>query len=175
MFQHCRVSFAASNRRRHRPMMIATATNRLGSYPVCAKKQRPCLPERRMGHFSFVKARRKAVSHCLLCKCTTGLCIFGMSCSSLSPSPSQVGQKDVSPPEAFRDVQMAKHLLGRHKGKVSHCKIILGSSGYGFAEPYLIHDSLTSLVLHYKEVSLAEHNEDLDVRLTFPVTVAPHR
>jgi hypothetical protein len=41
--------------------------------------------------------------------------------------------------------------------------------GFGFAEPYCIYESLTSLVLHYSKTSLEEHNEDLRTTLKFPV------
>lgn len=42
-------------------------------------------------------------------------------------------------------------------------------TGYGFAEPYFIHDTLKGLVLHYKETSLVEHNDLLDITLDYPV------
>ena len=52
---------------------------------------------------------------------------------------------------------------------VGHCKIERHESGFGFAEPYYIHETLKDLVLHYQEISLAEHNDDLDLTLMYPV------
>jgi len=52
---------------------------------------------------------------------------------------------------------------------VVHCKIEQRDTGYGFAEPYFIHETLTDLVLHYRETSLVEHNDSLDVLLEFPL------
>lgn len=54
-------------------------------------------------------------------------------------------------------------------GKTGHCVIEKRPTGYGFAEPYFIHESLLELVLHYRETSLHEHNEQLDVTLAFPL------
>jgi len=42
-------------------------------------------------------------------------------------------------------------------------------TGYGFAEPYFIHETLRDLVMYYRETTLVEHNEILDVTLKFPV------
>lgn len=50
-----------------------------------------------------------------------------------------------------------------------HCKIDKKETGFGFAEPYYIHESLMDLVLHYKETTLVEHNDILDVMLKYPV------
>ncbi|XP_059145678.1 phosphatidylinositol 3-kinase regulatory subunit gamma-like isoform X2 [Physella acuta] len=55
------------------------------------------------------------------------------------------------------------------RGVIGHCKIYHSESGYGFAEPYLIFQSLKDLVLHYYNTSLAEHNNDLDICLLYPV------
>ena len=55
------------------------------------------------------------------------------------------------------------------KNVVAHCKIDRRSTGFGFAERYYVHESLTSLVRHYRVVSLIEHNELLDVTLAHPV------
>lgn len=52
---------------------------------------------------------------------------------------------------------------------VVHCKIDKKETGFGFAEPYYIHESLMDLVLHYKETTLVEHNDILDVMLKYPV------
>jgi len=42
-------------------------------------------------------------------------------------------------------------------------------TGYGFAEPYFIHETLRDLVMYYRETTLVEHNEILDVTLKLPV------
>lgn len=52
---------------------------------------------------------------------------------------------------------------------IGHCKIESRDSGFGFAEPYYIHETLKALVLHYQETSLAEHNDELDLTLKCPV------
>ncbi|XP_054715372.1 phosphatidylinositol 3-kinase regulatory subunit alpha-like [Uloborus diversus] len=59
-------------------------------------------------------------------------------------------------------------------GKVGHCIIYRTERGYGFAEPYNIHPSLKSLVLHYAETSLEEHNDTLKTTLAYPVLSDPH-
>ena len=51
---------------------------------------------------------------------------------------------------------------------VNHCIIYHTERGYGFAEPYNIHESLDSLVLHYAQNSLEEHNESLTATLAYP-------
>lgn len=51
---------------------------------------------------------------------------------------------------------------------VNHCIIYHTERGYGFAEPYNIHESLDSLVLHYAQNSLEEHNESLTTTLAYP-------
>jgi len=43
------------------------------------------------------------------------------------------------------------------------------NTGYGFAEPYFIHETLHDLVMYYRETTLVEHNEILDVTLKNPV------
>jgi len=58
---------------------------------------------------------------------------------------------------------------GRAKDIVAHCKIERRPTGYGFAEPYHVHESLKALVRHYRRVSLVEHNPLLDVTLALPV------
>ena len=50
-----------------------------------------------------------------------------------------------------------------------HCKIDQHKTGFGFAEPYFIHETLKDLVRYYSEVSLVEHNDVLDVTLQYPV------
>ena len=54
-------------------------------------------------------------------------------------------------------------------GSINHCIVEEKSTGYGFAEPFYIHESLMSLVLHYRETSLIEHNDMLDITLRYPV------
>ena len=61
----------------------------------------------------------------------------------------------------------------RCRGVVGHCKILKRETGYGFADPYFIFPSVRDLVLHYHRTSLAEHNNDLDICLLYPVR-APH-
>ncbi|XP_051171455.1 phosphatidylinositol 3-kinase regulatory subunit alpha isoform X2 [Leptopilina boulardi] len=53
-------------------------------------------------------------------------------------------------------------------GTVNHCIIYGTERGYGFAEPYNIHQTLKHLVLHYAQNSLEEHNESLTTTLAFP-------
>ncbi|XP_074640608.1 phosphatidylinositol 3-kinase regulatory subunit alpha-like [Tubulanus polymorphus] len=52
---------------------------------------------------------------------------------------------------------------------VGHCVIQKRDTGYGFADPYFVHNTLQDLVLHYRQTSLAEHNDQLDVQLLYPV------
>lgn len=54
-------------------------------------------------------------------------------------------------------------------GDAKHCVIYKTTSGYGFAEPYNLYSSLKDLVLHYKNVSLVQHNDHLNVTLAYPV------
>uniref|UniRef100_UPI0037E8AE8E phosphatidylinositol 3-kinase regulatory subunit alpha-like isoform X2 n=1 Tax=Semicossyphus pulcher TaxID=241346 RepID=UPI0037E8AE8E len=54
-------------------------------------------------------------------------------------------------------------------GEVKHCVINKTSTGYGFAEPYNLYNSLKELVLHYQHTSLVQHNDSLNVTLAFPV------
>ncbi|XKL65500.1 hypothetical protein PGB90_008920 [Kerria lacca] len=54
-------------------------------------------------------------------------------------------------------------------GTVNHCIIYETPRGYGFAEPYNIYSSLKSLVLHYSQNSLEEHNDVLTTTLAYPV------
>lgn len=51
----------------------------------------------------------------------------------------------------------------------NHCLIYETDKGYGFALPYNIYDSLMSLVLHYAQNSLEEHNDALTTTLKYPV------
>ncbi|KAJ6216857.1 hypothetical protein RDWZM_008014, partial [Blomia tropicalis] len=53
--------------------------------------------------------------------------------------------------------------------KVYHCLIIKTERGYGFSEPYDIHQTLTNLVLHYSQTSLEEHNDNLTTTLKYPI------
>ncbi|XP_070196149.1 phosphatidylinositol 3-kinase regulatory subunit alpha-like [Littorina saxatilis] len=59
------------------------------------------------------------------------------------------------------------------RGQVGHCKILRRDTGYGFADPYFIFPSLRDLVMHYHRTSLAEHNNELDVCLLYPVRSTP--
>lgn len=54
-------------------------------------------------------------------------------------------------------------------GDAKHCVIYKTTSGYGFAEPYNLYSSLKDLVLHYKNASLVQHNDHLNVTLAYPV------
>lgn len=54
-------------------------------------------------------------------------------------------------------------------GDAKHCVIYKTVTGYGFAEPYNLYSSLKDLVLHYKNVSLVQHNDHLNVTLAHPV------
>ncbi|XP_054710590.1 phosphatidylinositol 3-kinase regulatory subunit alpha-like isoform X2 [Uloborus diversus] len=53
-------------------------------------------------------------------------------------------------------------------GVVGHCLIHKTENGVGFAEPYHAFPTLKSLVLHYAQTSLEEHNESLKTTLTYP-------
>uniref|UniRef100_A0A3B4AXJ9 Uncharacterized protein n=1 Tax=Periophthalmus magnuspinnatus TaxID=409849 RepID=A0A3B4AXJ9_9GOBI len=58
-------------------------------------------------------------------------------------------------------------------GDTKHCVICKTATGYGFAEPYNLYSSLKDLVLHYKNVSLVQHNDHLNVTLAYPVLAHP--
>jgi len=60
-------------------------------------------------------------------------------------------------------------VLNSAKDIVAHCKIERRPTGYGFAEPYHVHESLKALVHYYRLESLFEHNPLLDVTLALPV------
>ena len=53
--------------------------------------------------------------------------------------------------------------------QIAHCLIYQYDGLYGFAEPYFIHGTLRDLVLHYRETSLFEHNDELDTTLRVPI------
>lgn len=55
------------------------------------------------------------------------------------------------------------------EGEVKHCVIYSTPRGFGFAEPYNLYSSLKDLVLHYRQASLVQHNDSLNVRLAYPV------
>ncbi|XP_072220618.1 phosphatidylinositol 3-kinase regulatory subunit beta isoform X2 [Leuresthes tenuis] len=55
------------------------------------------------------------------------------------------------------------------EGDTKHCVIYKTATGYGFAEPYNLYSSLKDLVLHYKNISLVQHNDQLNVNLAYPV------
>lgn len=52
---------------------------------------------------------------------------------------------------------------------VNHCIIYGTERGYGFAEPFNVFESLKTLIIHYSQKSLEEHNEVLRTTLTYPV------
>ncbi|XP_033127311.1 phosphatidylinositol 3-kinase regulatory subunit alpha-like [Anneissia japonica] len=54
-----------------------------------------------------------------------------------------------------------------------HCRINFTPTGYGFAEPYNLYKTLKELVLAYQESSLAQHNDELDTTLAYPVHGPP--
>lgn len=54
-------------------------------------------------------------------------------------------------------------------GITNHCIIYETPKGFGFAIPYNTFSSLLSLVLHYAESSLEEHNDVLNTTLKYPV------
>jgi len=56
--------------------------------------------------------------------------------------------------------------------QIAHCLIYRQDGLYGFAEPYYIHQTLRDLVLHYRETSLFEHNDELDTTLRIPIGMA---
>ncbi|XP_044016208.1 phosphatidylinositol 3-kinase regulatory subunit alpha isoform X2 [Aphidius gifuensis] len=51
---------------------------------------------------------------------------------------------------------------------INHCIIYATERGFGFAEPYNIHESLVHLVKHYAQNSLEEHNDQLKTTLAYP-------
>lgn len=53
--------------------------------------------------------------------------------------------------------------------EVVHCKIERRDTGFGFSAPFCTHRTLPDLVQHYRNKSLVEHNEMLDVSLKYPV------
>src|SRR5262249_47110798 len=46
-------------------------------------------------------------------------------------------------------------------------------SGFGFADPYYIFPTLKSLVLHYRDNTMIEHNDALDITLKYPLLAPP--
>lgn len=54
-------------------------------------------------------------------------------------------------------------------GTTNHCIVYETKRGYGFAIPYNIYETLTTLVLHYAHNSLEEHNDVLCTTLKHPV------
>lgn len=54
-------------------------------------------------------------------------------------------------------------------GHTNHCIVYETKRGYGFAIPYNIYETLTTLVLHYAHNSLEEHNDVLCTTLKHPV------
>ncbi|XP_040195823.1 phosphatidylinositol 3-kinase regulatory subunit alpha isoform X1 [Rana temporaria] len=60
-------------------------------------------------------------------------------------------------------------------GEVKHCVINKTLTGFGFAEPYNLYNSLKELVLHYQHTSLVQHNDSLNVTLACPVYAQQRR
>ncbi|XP_075038595.1 phosphatidylinositol 3-kinase regulatory subunit alpha isoform X2 [Mixophyes fleayi] len=60
-------------------------------------------------------------------------------------------------------------------GEVKHCVINKTLTGYGFAEPYNLYNSLKELVLHYQHTSLVQHNDSLNVTLAYPIYAQQRR
>lgn len=56
---------------------------------------------------------------------------------------------------------------------MQHCIVYATERGFGFAEPYNIHETLKHLVLHYAQNSLEEHNESLTTTLAYPAFAPP--
>lgn len=54
-------------------------------------------------------------------------------------------------------------------GVINHCMIHETSHGFGFAIPYNVYDTLQSLVSHYAQSSLEEHNDLLPTTLKYPI------
>ncbi|XP_072022197.1 phosphatidylinositol 3-kinase regulatory subunit alpha-like [Amphiura filiformis] len=64
-------------------------------------------------------------------------------------------------------------IVANEEGEVRHCKINHTPTGFGFAEPYNLYATLKELVLAYQQNSLAQHNEELDTTLAWPVFGPP--
>ncbi|XP_029431709.1 phosphatidylinositol 3-kinase regulatory subunit alpha isoform X3 [Rhinatrema bivittatum] len=60
-------------------------------------------------------------------------------------------------------------------GEVKHCVINKTPTGFGFAEPYNLYNTLKELVLHYQHTSLVQHNDSLNVTLAYPVYAQQRR
>lgn len=71
--------------------------------------------------------------------------------------------------KASWNINISVLLLSSVEGDTKHCVIYKTATGYGFAEPYNLYSSLKDLVLHYKNVSLVQHNDQLNVNLAYPV------
>jgi len=54
-------------------------------------------------------------------------------------------------------------------GVINHCMIHETPHGFGFAIPYNVYDTLQSLVSHYAQSSLEEHNDLLPTTLKYPI------
>lgn len=54
-------------------------------------------------------------------------------------------------------------------GVINHCMIHETPHGFGFAIPYNLYPTLESLVLHYAQSSLEEHNDLLPTTLKYPI------
>jgi len=91
----------------------------------------------------------------VLCICF----ISGFSVCSKPVSNGEVNRTEVPDPYA----------------QIVHCLIYRQDGLYGFAEPYYIHHTLKDLVLHYRETSLFEHNDELDTTLRIPVGSVDHQ
>ena len=75
----------------------------------------------------------------------------------------------IIPVDIITDLNVFLCLCARFRGQVGHCKILRREAGFGFADPYFIFPTLRDLVMHYHRTSLAEHNNELDVCLLYPV------
>lgn len=60
-------------------------------------------------------------------------------------------------------------------GDKYHCIIYRAESGFGFAAPFNVHESLKALVMHYQKNSLEEHNDQLKTMLVCPVNAPSKR
>lgn len=62
-----------------------------------------------------------------------------------------------------------------NNGMTYHCIVYGAESGYGFAAPFNVHESLKALVIHYQKNSLEEHNDQLKTTLVCPVNALSKR
>ena len=67
------------------------------------------------------------------------------------------------------DVNSVFIVLCRVGSIIGHCKIDHKETGYGFSDPYYVHETLKDLVLNYRDHTLADHNATLNTTLAYPV------